>query len=826
MNEDSGPRPPSERFHAPNDLHEGSDGEPARTGGGTSDAAPAGKFGALLHHFVALILFTAAAFFTLWFLETNTSLWRVFPSLKREFALGEGAFDWTAFAWGAGAVAVFLILGWFFLETVEVYIPRAPMACLAFILGMGMAGFIFELLAMAHWLTRPLIFIFPGLLILILWPFAIFSGRRRPETGEGGEGGPVEQMMRRGMAREAYAKTLIRPATFGARLFQILAFSLIAIISLLIFYHALLYPETYWDSLILYLGYARMMFYEGGIVRKVMGQVGIGLGANYPHLYSLLGVAASLAAKEWSELPQRLIAPMAGLASTILVYHTVLRLTRHINFSLAMTLLYRSIPLGIAYDQYASDYALTILFAAAFLYVALLYIETALTGYFIIASALIAFSMHLNYLMGILWLPWGLMVIGAHVGLPHPSDEEKERLQRERIQAAQSPVQLAGWDDGVDKDAAWTQHRYRKGLFQFLLSPVFVMTLLACALVGSTWFIRNEIVTGNPVYAFFPKIFGGVNLNQDVMDSAAKEWSGNGGGIAMLGDDVETRIRNSWIYFVGGAAEKGGHYHEIFPLAYRLQPFFVGFALMGAVLLLARAFAAPLTYGPGRRFADFGLRFGVAAFALALGLFAFHYKLAPYYLYQIILVLPALAVLASFSFPYWRLPFWRTLFGALVLLIGLVPGVAMGLMGFKVFGPVSIGPDRAEVPQDLVVFRNPLPDPERFYRWRYGDDPLMWRYMNQNLKSHRILTHENRHLVFDPSIELVHLDDWAVQHLWDQTPNHQIETLKKLGVYYYLRVPNERNHEVNARLGTDEWIQLGLVELVHAEGENLLYRLK
>lgn len=779
---------------------------------------------------VSLIVLAVPVYFAAWFWITNPSLFAVFPALGREYSLGGDVFAFDMLAWSIGAVGVYLVVGWFFLETLETYLPKTAAICLAFILGMGMVGFVFELLAMAHWLSRPLVFVFPALLILAFWPFAVWAGRRKPETGEGGEGGTTEQMMRRDMAREAYAKTLIRPETFFAKSFRVLAIALIAIITLLIFYHALLYPEVYWDSLILYLGYARMMFFEGGIVRKVMGQVGIGLGANYPHLYALLGAGTTIAAEQWSELPQRLIAPLSGLASTILVYHSVLRLTRHINFSLAIALLYRSIPLGIFYDQYASDYALAILFAAAFLYVALLYIETGLRGYFIIATLLIALAMHLNYLMGILVLPWGWMIVASHVGLPRPEDEEAERKRRDEAIAEQRPAAIAGWDDGQTQEAPWTMHRARKGLFPFLASPTFAGTVMACLLIGSTWLLRNEIVTENPVYAFFPKVFGGININPEVMASAEKEWSSNGAGIARFGDSLTERIRNSWVYFVGGAAREGDAYRVIWPQSFRLQPFFTGFACIGAILLIARILAVPALYfskSPGAgRFSDHGLRFGVAALLFAIGLFAFHYILAPFYLYQIILVLPALAILASYSYPYWTRAGFRAAFAVLVLAIGIVPGVAFGLMGGKIFGAIELGPNRWETPQQLAIFRRPLTEPERFYRWRFGEDPLMWRYINRNLRSTRLLTHENRHLVFDPSIELIHLDDWAIQQLWDLTPAKQVESLKRIGISHYLKVPNERAHPINARLGTDLWPKLGLVEEVHRAGENILYRLK
>lgn len=782
------------------------------------------RFEHLLAHVVAAALFAVATYFTIWFLQRNAHLFGIFFALFKPYELGGGELDPIKLAWAAGSIVVFLILGWFFLETVEIYVPVSAAWALSFIFGLASCGVVFEILALAQLLKRPFVFAGPAILLAVLWVFAVRRARQPPETGEGDQGGAVGQMSRRHLARAQFERSLVRPFTLPQRLFQFAALLLIMLISGLVLYHAVLYPETYWDSLILYLGYARMMFLQGGVVTKVVGQVGYGLGANYPHLYEFLGAAVSAAAgpriaEGWNPITQQLIAPLCGIASTVLVYHSVLRMTRHVNFSLAVTLLYRSIPLGIVYDQYASTYALAILFTAAFLYVALLYIETGLRGYFLLATLLPAFAMHLNYIMGILWLPWGLMVVAAHVFYPGEEEDLKAEERRRFALAELAPTASPFFDAGEDPVPAWTSVRRRKGFFTMIGSQTFLITLMAALLLASPWYVRNWIVTGNPVYAFFYKIFGGIHINPAVMESAELEWGQNGAGIGQMGPDVISRIRNSWFFFIVWPQQ-----------AWRLQPFFPGFVWTATALLVARWIAAPFLFmGHGHlrtRFADPLLRFGLVAALLAAALWAFHYVLAPFYLYQIIMVLPAMAMLLVFLAPYWLRPFWRQAFGFLVLLIGLVPGVAMGLMGFKVFGQVRVGPDKVETPLDLVAFRHPLPDPFMFYSWRFGPDPRMWEYINLNLKGQKILTHENRHLVFDPSIELVHLDDWDMQQLWDLEPAEQIRRLKERGIRYYLKVPNEAAHPVNARMGAEHWIVLGLVEKQREHGDNVLYRIR
>jgi hypothetical protein len=74
--------------------------------------------------------------------------------------------------------------------------------------------------------------------------------------------------------------------------------------------------------------------------------------------------------------------------------------------------------------------------------------------------------------------------------------------------------------------------------------------VVACA-IGSTWYIRNWIVTGNPVYAFFYKILGGKNVNPAVMAAAEKEWQANGYGIGLFGPTVLEHIKHAWGFFTG-----------------------------------------------------------------------------------------------------------------------------------------------------------------------------------------------------------------------------------------------------------------------------------
>ena len=108
----------------------------------------------------------------------------------------------------------------------------------------------------------------------------------------------------------------------------------------------------------------------------------------------------------------------------------------------------------------------------------------------------------------------------------------------------------------------------------------------------------------------------------------------------------------------------------------------------------------------------------------------------------------------------------------------------------------------------------------------------MWDYVNHHLMGHRLLTHDNRHLVYDPSVTLIHLDDWTdrwnIQALWlIEDPAKRVRWLiERYNIHYYLFVPNEDACATNARMGAAAWDELGLAELIYEAGENRLYRLR
>ena len=754
----------------------------------------------MIAHLAAGLLGLVAVYFTVWFLyffQTTVPLFDVFKGLDDPWAFAGGRIDPITLAWTIGFCLLVLLIGVFYLEGLELYLPRTAALALAALFGMGLTGFALECLGIAQgWFVRSTVALVLLGLLAILALRAWRRGHRPPETGAGGDTGPKEALLRRRLARPAWRRTLQRPTGLLPRSYSAMVMGLIAAITGLIFWHALLYPEVYYDSLILYLGYARQTFLERGFPVKVVGQVGIGLGANYPHMYSVLGSGAAALAGEWSELPQRLLAPLAGLAATILVYHATLRQTRHVNFALTVALLYRSIPMGIMWDQYATNYALAVLFVAGLLYLALLYIETGLSGYFAAATLLVGLGMHINYLMGVLWLPWGLMVLAAHLG----------RGPRPPTSATLQPA-----------EAAWTALPARPGLLRFLVSGRFFWPFLVAVVIGSTWYVRNWIVTGNPIYAFFHEYLNGIHVNPDVMKAAAAEWEANGAGIRSLvsPEAFSSPIEAAWVFFV------------MWQHAYKTAPLLPAFAVGGLVVWVARVLAAPMTPSQPGRWAAGAVRTGWPVAALTVALLMYHFTIGHYYLYQIIIILPCMALLVAQAWPFWRLRPWRWVLAVLALWTALVPGLATALTGSKAVGMIHLHGGRRVPYFSLYALRHPLPTHEQMYRWRYGETVRMWQYINHNLKGEKLLTHENRHLVFDPSIQLVHLDDWAMQELWKvEDPAERLRrVVEDHQIHYYLEVPNEQQCWTNRRMQTRYWKRMGLTERIFEAGDHRLYRL-
>jgi hypothetical protein len=354
--------------------------------------------------------------------------------------------------------------------------------------------------------------------------------------------------------------------------------------------------------------------------------------------------------------------------------------------------------------------------------------------------------------------------------------------------------------------------RSRVSFWALLRQPSFWGGLAVCAVLASPWFIRNLVLTGNPVYAFYYKIFPSLHVNPAVMKSAEVEWLRNGDGLGRAGNNLAEKLANSWSYFV-----TGGTY-------WKLSPALFGWVFPGIVAWLILLFSrgsripdgssmsafGPLQNFPGAR--ALNVRFTWCVFFLFALLWFYAYVIADFYLYQIIIVVPLFAVFLAWLFMLCQRPGARGVLVILAIFTGLMPGVTMGLMGFKLkHSGVYEGMPPPQT--SLTALRTLFMDKALYYRMEFDGDMEMIGRINQLPSGTAVLTHENRFLLLNPKLNIICLDDWKVQKAYHKPEKQRIKILDSLGIRYYLYVPNEDNHEANSWLGMSELINDGYFKL-------------
>ncbi|HNT36551.1 MAG TPA: hypothetical protein PKH07_16310, partial [bacterium] len=491
------------------------------------------------------------------------------------------------------------------------------------------------------------------------------------------------------------------------------------LITILTFYHALLYPVTYWDSLILYTHYGEMTYREQGFPVRVCAQVGLGLGANYPHYYPLTSATLATFWGGWDDLYAQMFPPLAGLISVVLLYDLLLTLFESRRTAILVTLLFRSFAYATCYFIWATDYALVMMLATAILWlcqrilnqfretsIAVSRREMSLEMYVVLTVALVAFAMHINYLGIVLVIP--LLVTLLHIpNRPVPAG----------VSAMPTATNVCSLEEpGFFRVLFPRRLRASRTLFGFGI-------LIACGLclLGGSWYLRNWIVTGNPVYAFFPRLLGGRYVDLDVLASCAQEWTSNGDGVARFGSTLQERILRSPEYFL---LQTNWHW--------KFGPTLFGLCIPGIFLI----------HTATKRVRSL---MAVAGSLLLAGL-VFEYFISGLYLYHILFVTPCLSCLSGVAVHRLLKRRWSRRYAiCLVLLIGLTPGLSMALVGPKLMS------------FDLKAFRCPGIDKDEFWSMCFQRDQEMWRTINDRLPLNAgVLTHENRYHVFRRDIRIVH----------------------------------------------------------------------
>ena len=584
-----------------------------------------------------------------------------------------------------------------------------------FLVGISVAGYLLMFPAIFFYLNR-LIIIF----ILVLVPCILYAWKRK--------GGKEEETETEETIEDK------RGVVFWT------GTGLVTLITLLSFYHALFYPETYWDSLIYYLHYGKMTYREHGFPILYCAQVGLGLGANYPHVYHLICATLAILFGQYTDFYGQFLSPFMGLIATILVYRTGKLIFESKEISILVTLIFRSIPFCNVYFTYATDYSFVIAYATAFVYTATQHLKTKKTAYLLLCAVFMATLPNINYL-GWIFLPVFILLL------------------------------IMGYK----------KENHSRGFF----SPVKLLLLIF--ILGIPWYIRNWIVTGNPVYAFYPQIFDGKHINLQVLASCYKEWSAN--GIGVPGNTIWERLAKApkWFFYI-----------------WQLNPVLFALTLPGIIyFLLFRNKENIIKTRTG----------WICLSIFGLGLF-YHLFISNLYLYQIVFIIPSMAILGFYAVSdYWdKDKAIRFVTVVLVILIAIVPGVSMSIMGPKLSDT------------SLIAFRYPGLSKKEFYRLKFPEESRVWEYINQNLHNAVILTHENRYHVFNDDITIRHLDDWDIQPLYNEPDiEKKAKALYEKGIRYYLYIPNEKNHPIVAKLEIPKMIDRGYLHLIFESGDYRLY---
>jgi len=690
----------------------------------------------------------AAAIIALWgFYQggnwRQVHLWSILASIRPlEIVFGETtAGPWIALT---GGWLLTMMIGGLVLRAANVVITgRWEVLATSYVLGLGVLGYVGMILTLAHQLS----FEVGWGVIVALVSMLVLLGRRSfaswPATW---------------WETPEFEGTCAKESRAG------IAFTVMTgVLVFLGFYFAVFFPVVYWDAMILYVGYARMTYLEEGVVERVVGQVGIGLGANYTHLMEWYHILITkLAGQGWTSIHAQAVSPLCMIATLILTNGTLRRLGFRPWVRGASLMLLMACPYVIAYTQYASNYLTAVAYVALFLWAAARWIERRDIDSLVLCFVAAIFAANVNYLMWLLWLS-GLVLVTAALGIA---------------------PRVEGFGSSVT--SLWKHRRWHE---------IVVVSLL----LASPWYVRNVVVTGNPVYAFFYSIFPSKHVNPDVMRSCDLEWRANGDGIGIHA----MQHAGTLDYTMADKMAATPRYLLTGDQAYKVAPMLLGFTIPGLVLAL-NALRRRTTDQEKLR----------AAMTLVAGSFflmcwAYHYGVADYYLYQILPFIACAPIFTAYALTAWHElgKFARAAAAIYLTAVWLVPGVAFGVMGFK--GLSAQG--------QLTLFHHPLMESELVYRLHYpGGDVPMWNYINKNLRHETILTHENRHLAYDPSIHFVHLDDWETQALYElPSPEAKLRALvNDLGLKWYLRVPNEAKHPINRRLELEHWMGTPMLEEV------------
>jgi len=256
--------------------------------------------------------------------------------------------------------------------------------------------------------------------------------------------------------------------------------TIILLIFLAAYYHAVMFPPLEFDSIIYHAPMASILFKEHGLPFITGGGVGIGSSANYPPLFSALGSYYYLWIGFVQDLFLRLITPTMGLLSILATYSLGKEVGGR-KLGVVSAYLLSMVPAYLSYSTLATQET-TITF---FLAMGTLFLVKATSkgekGNWITSGIFFGFALLVSY-QALYFIPALILLLGYHC------------------------------------------FRNRDVAFGLNIEKVFVL-IFSMVIIGGSPYIRNWVILHNPVYPFFSELFGSEFISPWMHEYTKRSWN-------------------------------------------------------------------------------------------------------------------------------------------------------------------------------------------------------------------------------------------------------------------------------------------------------------
>ncbi|MGI0090244.1 MAG: ArnT family glycosyltransferase [Nitrososphaerales archaeon] len=255
--------------------------------------------------------------------------------------------------------------------------------------------------------------------------------------------------------------------------FEIAGFSAIGVISIFIYYNAIMFPVAETDALIYQASAASVAFYNHGMPLIDGVGVGLGLSSNYPLLFSYIGTFYYLAIGNVQDVYLRAFTPTMWLLCALTTYLIGRRLASR-KVGLVAAFLVAVVPSFASYGfQTTDETSVTFFVSLGFLFFVNALIDNKKRYYFLGAGIAFGAACLTSYQALYFIVPLGLLSL------------------------ARFAPNLRSVNPSVLRN--------------------FSLTFLSTAIVGAAPYVRNSILLHDPVYPYFNNIFPAEHFSSTAM---------------------------------------------------------------------------------------------------------------------------------------------------------------------------------------------------------------------------------------------------------------------------------------------------------------------